>query len=249
MKTCVSVILLIVVVVSPLLFVYAANASAGWSQICSGGPYDSLFPCSVIQTSDGGYALAIFTIARPVDDIGYTGHINAGLYELHLVKTDTSGIKQWDQKYVGSTEVTSEFYGFSPETQTTLIQTSNGEYVIGTYGNSRYWLLKTDTLGNPLWVKAIMQDDTEHQYYLSTIIQMNDGGFAIGGSADTLESRDFCLVKVDSQGNTQWSQVYNSGTYTDPSNQEIARYDEATNLIQTRDGVLSSRVKLPHIPL
>ncbi len=66
--------------------VSSSVASTGWSRIYQGGPHDSLFPYSVVQTSDGGYAMAVFANAVYIDNIGYMGHFTSQ-YELHIVKT------------------------------------------------------------------------------------------------------------------------------------------------------------------
>ena len=67
------------------------------------------------------------------------------------------------------------------------------------------------------------------------MIQTADHGFALAGSATTNEgSNDFWLLKVNSQGNIQWSQTYNSGTYTDINGDLYPCEDEATSVIQTQ---------------
>ena len=71
---------------------------------------------------------------------------------------------------------------------------------------------------------------------LHSMTKTSDGGFALAGAMETSEdAEDFLIVKVDSQGNELWSKTYNSGTYPDSSG-ELPRYDEATAVIQTRDG-------------
>jgi hypothetical protein len=69
------------------------------------------------------------------------------------------------------------------------------------------------------------------------MVKTTDGGFALAGSVQTSAgSNDFWLVKVDSKGEAQWNQTYNSGFYKDFSGQEYPREDAAISLIQTRDG-------------
>jgi hypothetical protein len=217
-----------------MFFVSSTAASTGWSRTYQGGGYDSWIPFSVIQTSDGGYAMSVFANAHHVDNVGYQGHFTTQ-YELYLIKLDASGNEQWRQTFVKSDDPSSEFYYFSPsDSSCTLIQTAGGEYVM----NSGLWLIKVDSQGQLLWMKSDWQNEESaySSYNLHSMVRTNDGGFAMAGSAETPEGgRDFWLVKADSQGNKQWSQTYNSGAFTN-SGETMPREDTATTVIQTRDG-------------
>jgi hypothetical protein len=243
-----------------LLFVSSTAASPGWSRIYQGGPLDSWFPYSVIQTSDGGYVMAVFANAGYIDNVGYEGHFTMQ-YELYLIKLDSSGNVQWNQTFTKSDDPNSQFYTVSPSAEPYIIvQTYDGGYVVaGQTGNRAFWLLKVNSQGALLWSKTYGTAlETELGSYgdsLYSMIQTKDGGFALAGSTEALTrnqetGRDFWLVKVDSNGNEQWSQGYNSGTYTDPSGVENPRYDEAKSVIQTSDGgyalsgVTTTRVSL-----
>jgi hypothetical protein len=222
---------LAVACLSSVLLVSSTSASSGWSRIYQGGVYDSWFPFSVIQSSDGGYAMAVFAFVHYVDDVGYQGHFTSG-YELYLIKLDSAGNVQWKQTFAKSDDPNSEFYSFSPSDSGSLVQTSGGDYVM----NSGLWLIKVNSQGQLLWMKSDWQESAYSSYSLHSMVLTRDGGFAMVGSAETSEGgRDFWLVKADSQGNKQWSQVYNSGTYTN-AGETIPREDTATNVIQTRDG-------------
>jgi hypothetical protein len=81
---------------------------------------------SLVQTSDGGYALAGYAL------FGYT--------DFWLVKTDADGNMQWDNTYNR---------GGSSEHAYSLVQTGDGEYVIAGFTNSvaeggDFWLVKTE---------------------------------------------------------------------------------------------------------
>ena len=98
--------------------------STYWNKTYGGAADDEA--ANVIQTSDGGYAI-----------IGSENSFGAGGYDGWLVKTDSAGVMQWNQTYGG----TGSDAGFS------VVQTSNGEYVLaGTTtsfgaGNSDYYLV------------------------------------------------------------------------------------------------------------
>ena len=91
---------------------------------------------SVIESSDGGYALA-----------GFTNSFGSGGYDFYLVKVDSSGNEEWSRTY--GEDNTDVAYS--------LVQTSDGEYVIagwtGSYDppKSQFYLVKIAlTLEQPL---------------------------------------------------------------------------------------------------
>jgi hypothetical protein len=146
-----------------------------------GGPYGD-FAYSVIQTSDGGFAIA--------------GNLND---EAWVVKADSAGNMQWNRTY--SETIDGRAYS--------IIQTSDGGYAIaGEVGNwySRiFWLAKTDELGYAKWSKTY---ETVVYGQAVSVIQTRDGGYALVGYSN---SEDFLLVKTDSLGELEWSKTYGSG--------------------------------------
>ncbi len=172
-----------------------------------GGTGDD-FAWALVQTADGGYAIA-----------GRTGSFGAGRNDFWLVKTDASGNAQWNKTYGGYHE--DEAYA--------LVQTADGGYALagwtGSYGAGIYdfWLVKTDANGNALWNKTYGGTSED---YAQALIRTADGGYAIAGYTGSWEyDYDFWLVKTDANGNAQWNNTY-AGT----------RDDEAWALVQTADG-------------
>ncbi len=221
-----------------MFFVPMTSASGGWSQIYQGGVYDSLLPLSVIQTSDGGYAMAVFADAKHIDNIGYEGHFTSQ-YELYLIKTDAQGNMQWNQTFTKSSDTSSELYSFWPgDMSWTLIQTADGYMLGGTDTNHKLCLIKVDSAGHFVWLKTYLQNESGYSVAsMRAMIQTRDGGYLFVGSVETADGAvDFLAVKADSQGNEKWNQVYNSGTYQDGSGDAILRHDEATGVVQTSDG-------------
>lgn len=224
-----------------LLFISSTAASSGWSRIYQGGPLDSWNPYSVIQTSDGGYAMAVFANAHYVDNVGYEGHFTMR-YELYLIKLDASGNVQWNQTFTKSDDPNSQFYTVSPAgDQYTLVQTVDGGYAIaGSTAGGYFWLFKVNSQGTLLWSKTYPIEEGIYDD-LHSMTQTKDGGFALAGSTEGFNAvtgggRDFWLVKVDSGGTEQWNQTYNSGTYSTPDGSVYPRSDEAESVIQTSDG-------------
>ncbi len=226
-----TVVLLAILLVSP-----ASMASSGWKRTYQGEEMDSLTPTSVVQTLDGGYITAISATLRRVDNVGYEGHF-ATSYELQILKTDPNGAVQWKKSYPTVDDPNHE----TPSINTygehySIVQTYDQGYVIAG-GYSQFWLFKINSQGSILWSKTYALDEPLGNCLLNSMIQTNDGGFALAGSIYTQEgNQDFWLVKTNSQGAAQWNQTYNSGSYTDSGGYVNPRDDEATDIIQTSDG-------------
>jgi len=162
---------------------------------------------SVKQTDDGGYIVA-----------GNTGTYG-GEPDVYLLKTDSLGDSLWAKTF-GS----DDWEGIE-----SVQQTSDGGYIlIGTkaYNNTDedFYLLKTDSLGDSLWAKAIGGSNYD---YAKSGQQTTDGGYIIAGCTRykvTLD-RDVYLVKTDSLGDTLWTKTF-GGTLR----------DEAYSVRQTDDG-------------
>jgi hypothetical protein len=184
-----------------------ANGNMQWNKTYGGTGDD--WAVSLIQTGDGGYALA-----------GYTSSFGAGWYDFWLVKTNSAGTMQWNKTYGG----TNADYGRS------VVQTGDGGYALAGYtysfgaGNADDWLVKTDASGNQLWNTTYGGTSEDGAYW---VVQTGDGGYALAGFTYSFGAgnRDAWLVKTESNGNMQWNKTY-GGTAD----------DEAWKLIQTGDG-------------
>ena len=168
-----------------------ASGNLQWSKTY-GGPQQSWI-YSVIQTSDGGYALA-----------GFNSNNGAGNRALWLVKTDASGTQLWSHQY-------NYGYGYC------VIQTSDGGYILagmttgGAYLNGV--IVKINANGVAQWNQTYGGAGT---YYLYSIAQTSDGGYiACGSYAPVTGGADQAwLLKISSTGSTQWSKTFpNVGSF------------------------------------
>ncbi len=191
--------------------------SIDWRKTFSG-----LQAISVIQTSDGGYALA-----------GVASSSSGASF----IKTDSSGNMQW-QKNLGNIVSLAqnralEFVVFCEngdiiklDTQGNILSTfslganrgvrqgiitDDGDYIVvgnafWQYQETYVWLRKFDTQGNIIW-------DLNYTggFQISSIINTVDRGCVMAGNW----KNNFWLAKLDSNGNQQWSQNY---VYGDPLN-------------------------------
>ena len=78
-----------------------------WSKTFGGARWDGAK--SIIQTKDGGFAIA-----------GYTYSFGAGKVDMYLVKTDSKGKKMWSQTFGGANR----------DIAYSIIQTKDGGFAI-----------------------------------------------------------------------------------------------------------------------
>ena len=184
-----------------------ANGKLQWTKTI-GGPGDEI-GFSLIQTSDGGYAIA-----------SYTTSFGAGGGDVYVVKLDAKGNLQWTKTIGGPADE----IGFS------LIQTSDGGYAIagltGSFGAGGLdvYVIKLNANGNLQWTKTIGGKEDDKGY---SLIQTSDGGYAIAGTTTSFGAgdEDVYVVKLDANGNLQWTKTI-GGT----------ELDLGHSLIQTSDG-------------
>ena len=173
-----------------------------------GGP-ENEWGSSLIQTADGGYAIA-----------GGTESFGAGEADVYVVKLDANGNLQWT-KTIG---------GESDDWGNSLIQTSDGGYAVagGTKsfgaGEKDVYLVKLDAKGNLQWIKTIGGESDDWGY---SLIQTSDGGYAVAGGTESFGAGgdDVYVVKLDANGNLQWTK-----TIGGPDD------ESGKSLIQTSDG-------------
>jgi len=183
------------------------NIIVEWDKIFGGSESDEA--SSLIQTDDGGYAIA-----------GETSSYSVGNEDFWLIKLDSKGNKLWDKTFGGS----------SSDNAKSLIQTTDGGYAVAGYtfskgaGYEDFWLMKLNGNGNMEWDKTF---GGSHWDRAHSLIQTNDGGYVVAGYTFSKGSgkEDFWIIKLNSQGNIDWDRTYGG-----------ASYDEASSLIQTNDG-------------
>jgi hypothetical protein len=184
-----------------------ATGNLQWTRTIGGKDADG--GSSLIQTSDGGYAIA-----------GYTFSFGAGETDVYLVKLDANGNLQWNRTIGGKKE----------DWGSLLIQTSDGGYAIAGATNSfgageaDIYLVKLDANGNLQWTRTIGGPKGDEGY---SLIQTSDGGYAIAGDTKSFGAgeADVYVVKLDASGNLQWTK-----TIGGPAS------EEGNSLIQTSDG-------------
>ena len=179
----------------------------GWNQSYEGTGDD--YAHALVQTVDGGYALA-----------GWTDSFGAGNRDALLVKTDGSGNMMFNKTYGGA----------GGDYARALVQTViPGGYAIAGYTNSSgagdfdFWLVRTDIYGNIVFNKTYGGASWD---YAMALVQTG-GSFVMAGYTSSFGNYnvDAWLVKTDGSGNMLWNMTYGG---TD--------WEMATALVQTSDG-------------
>ena len=204
-----------------------------WNKTFGGYGDEKAF--SVVQTLDGGYALA-----------GKSESTRGSKYNFWLVKTDPNGNMEWNKTY-GGTRGDSQ--------ANSIIQTEDGGYMLAGNTNavgaglSDAWLIKTSSSGTMMWNRTYggtgelpdfygtsgvppAGSDGSTDDYANSLIQTSDGGLAFVGASYATWSTLVWLVKTDSAGNAQWNTTYGSfGGFT---------YEFfGKSLIETSDGAFT----------
>ncbi len=169
----------------------------------------------ILQTSDGGYALAGLTQLESFP--GFHGAADA-----LVAKINQAGTIQWQKCYGGS--------GYE-ENLRTLIATNNGGYIFssqtesndgdvsGNHGTSDCWVVKLDASGEILEQNCYGGPGGEGGGYIQKTL---DGGMILSVStaanegvfSDNQGGSDACSIKFSSTGVIQWQKCF-GGTGVD----------------------------------
>ena len=164
-----------------------ANGSFQWNTTVGGSASDGAG--SIIQTTDGGYAVA-----------GGTDSFGAGGNDIYIIKLDSSGVLQWARTVGGTLS----------EGASSIVQTTDGGYVVaGTtfhLGSAGYdmYVVRLSSSGSSLWCRAIGGIGYDGA---NSMIRSEDGGYVLAGwGQPTSGINDMYVVKLDSSGSLLWSE-------------------------------------------
>jgi hypothetical protein len=166
------------------VYLIKTNASGDtvWTRTYGGTSNDEGY--SVLQTSDSGYVIA-----------GYTSSFGAGNQDVYLIKTNAAGGVVWAKTYGGSLR----------DWGNSVVQVAGGGYMITGVtrsfgaGAQDVWLVKTDSLGNAVWMRTFGGTGNDVG---NSIQATNDGGWIIAGSTNSFGAGgvDVYLIKADANG-------------------------------------------------
>ncbi len=161
-----------------------------WTRTIGGSNDDNGY--SIIQTSDGGYAIA-----------GHTLSYGAGSWDVYVIKLNSTGGLEWRRVVGGS----SGDLGYS------IAQTSDGGYTVVGYTSSfagnydKVYVIKLDASGNVQWTSVIYDDALSCCTWVFSMTKTSDGGFALTGANSTFSngfdgSYDVYFLKTDGSFST-----------------------------------------------
>ena len=139
-----------------------------------------------------------------------SGYVTVGAGPLTVIKTFANGSLQWSRAYPT---------GGSSESATALQETSGGGCIVlaeadyqftGGYGRGAY-VLKVDGVGNMQWNRTFVSGETYIDDVLRSVQETADGGYILAGvsnSSEMVYSGRAWIVKLYSNGSTQWSSTY-----------------------------------------
>jgi len=171
-----------------------SSGNVQWTRTYGGAEEESVY--SVVQTSEGGYALAGVT----------TSYSDEGKPDFWLVKTDSNGIMEWNKTYTDQ----------NTDCAKSLIQTSDGGYTLAGFvrpaiiAPSDVWVINVDSTGNSVW--NVTWKSVGYAMF-NSMIQTGDGGYLVSGATSYL--RGFLdlgsfmfLLKIDANGTVQWTKTF-----------------------------------------
>lgn len=189
------------------------NAQIIWQNTIGGNTYDDAD--DVINTSDGGF-LIVGTSESGIS--GDKTEANKGNSDYWIVKTNSTGVVQWDKTYGGS----------GNDFAVSAIETSDGGFVIVGDSNSNisgdktenskggydFWIVKINSSGTIIWDKTIGGSDDEFAVSIketatNDLVIAGDSASNISGDK-TENSRGFTdawVVKINSMGTFIWDKT------------------------------------------
>lgn len=153
----------------------------------------------IIQTPDGGYAIAGYSTSPP-----------ANYYDAFILRINSTGDTLWSKFYGGG--------GFE-DANSIVLMPDNG-FILGGQGTNGsngldMFLTRTNETGDTLWSKKFGSTATDN---IENILRLSDGSFILtGGTDDPLGfgGNDGILVKTDSSGNILWTKLYGGNSQDD----------------------------------
>lgn len=161
-----------------------------WNTTIGGNESDIGY--DVEQTSDGGYII-----------LGSTASEGKGNEDVYLIKTDDTGEVEWTKTYGGS----------ESDVGRSIVQTSDGKYIILGHTNSfgsgwfDLWMIKTEDDGTKMWEKTFGGGEDDVGW---AIQETEDNGFICTGYTKSFSAKnqDIWLLKTDKDGTMQWSKLF-----------------------------------------
>jgi hypothetical protein len=168
-------------------------------QMTSGGEREDASFCSV-NTGEGGYIIGGSRTVQPE-------RREEGEY-VYLMRVNTDGEKEWDQVYTLGPP--SDYGGRPTSRANAVVKTAAGNFLIAGWTDRAEkktgFFLKIDGKGNVIWKKKL---DASSKNKLIELTKTKSGYVACGKKLFTTgRGWDGYLLKVDSEGDIEWSHTH-----------------------------------------
>jgi len=228
-KSVIIKLLLCLILISFLVVDYALGENkenvVTWDKTFGGSSDDVGF--SIIQTENGGYAIAGYAIFPRIEKksdwrskLGYIILEKSKRQDFWIIKLDKNGNMEWDEVF--GEDMT--------DVARSIIQTKDAGYAVAgsiwtKYARKQdFWLIKLGENGNKEWEATFDKDKDDIAY---SIIQTKDGGYTIAGGTGRRNWGEVnCwVIKLDAKGNVEWDNDFGG-----------IGWDEIYSIIQTKSG-------------
>jgi len=157
-----------------------------WTRTFGGGDWDLGY--DVVQTMDGGYAIA-----------GETYSYGSGYNDMYLIRLDPMGDSLWTRTYGGN----------QTDYARTLTETADTGFIVAgaTYtfdlDSGDAFVLKTNSVGDTVWTASYGGTGTD---LVNDVIETIDMGYACLGTTNSYNAKneDMYLFRIDQFGVMSW---------------------------------------------
>jgi putative intracellular protease/amidase len=200
------------------------NGNEVWAKTYGGPSWD--VGMSVCETNDGALLVC-----------GYTQSYGAGEEDIYIIKVDFNGNELHSKTYGGER---SEI-GYS------VGRTYNGYFIganTGTYGggNTDFYFIKTDSKFNELWMKSYGTEGRGHGFdWCNSVFPTSDEGFILTGYSDCSDIQDIHVIKIDKEGNKEWSKTFGNKPFYDYGNAAVEAKDGNYLIVGTTKSIVNNK--------
>ncbi|PKL31793.1 hypothetical protein CVV43_01550, partial [Candidatus Saccharibacteria bacterium HGW-Saccharibacteria-1] len=177
---------------------FTADGNLSWSRTWGGVDHDGIE--SLVQTNDGGYAVAGYTLSYGMGSVDATDKYGANIYGINngdafIAKFTADGSLSWNRTWGGANSDQIE----------SLVQTSDGGYAVAG-GTSSYgagsldaFISKFTADGTLSWSRTWGGANSDD---FKSLVQTSDGGYAVAGDTNSygMGNDDVLIIKFTADG-------------------------------------------------
>lgn len=200
-----------------LIIKTASDGTVQWSDYWGFQEQDEAM--AVIQTADGGYAVAGYT--------AYAGGASLGGNDGFVVKYDATGTVQWEHIYGGSGHDIIYDIKATTDGGYIFVGTTKSPEIPGYHDGNDLWAMKIDATGTEVWSRAKGGAGSEVGY---SVALAATGGYIVTGSTKSPDATnykgglDMWVLKLTTAGAIAW-QTCVGGTNDDYGSSVITAAD------------------------